>query len=124
MIVYKCDGSRYSDNFQCSSTFESKFEGDKPYKWIYFNGSIVNEKDESRLKQGNGTFHFCSRACLDFFLWKNEDFKATRTVLKESLSALEWMFENMSVNNPELQSDSFNIPANAIEQLKKHIEKL
>lgn len=37
-----------------------------------------------------------------------------REALEASLDAMKWMFENMSVDDKSLQSDSFNIPTNAI----------
>jgi len=43
-------------------------------------------------------------------------------LLSESLEALKWMFKNMQVVDSNLQSDAFNIPANAIDQLEKHLE--
>lgn len=39
--------------------------------------------------------------------------------LKEALHALNWMWENMEVTNKNLQSDSFNIPANAIATIER-----
>jgi hypothetical protein len=38
--------------------------------------------------------------------------------LEESLETLKWMFDNMKVDNPDLKSDAFNIPANTISRLE------
>jgi hypothetical protein len=44
--------------------------------------------------------------------------------LKYILEALQWMWSNMAVVNKELQSDAFNIPANAITQLEQIISAI
>jgi len=43
-------------------------------------------------------------------------------LLSDSLKALKWMHENMAVIDKNLQSDAFNIPANAISQLEDYLQ--
>lgn len=43
--------------------------------------------------------------------------------LNECRSVLQWCMDNMQVINPNLQSDAFNLPANAIVQAQSAINK-
>lgn len=43
-------------------------------------------------------------------------------LLNESLETIKWMFNHMKVDDSNLQSDAFNIPANTIQALETHLE--
>lgn len=127
MIIYKCDGERFSPARKCQSIYEAPSKDDKPYKWITINWSVKNELRDARLIEGNGLVHFCSRECLEFYLFKNnkaDAIKKQHSLLVEAQKTITWMMENMKVDNPDLQSDSFNIPANTSEALKDYIKTM
>lgn len=71
MIVYKCDGKRFSNNAKCKSEYETKHADDFP-KWLTISGAIINNLPDRQSNNYNGELHFCSKTCLDFFLFKNE----------------------------------------------------
>lgn len=127
MIIYKCDGERFHDNKKCERFYESKSKDDKPFKWITINWSVNNELPDARLIQGNGLVHFCSRECLEFYLFKNNKAYAIgkqHKLLLEAKETISWMQENLgTVTNPDLQSDAFNIPTNTLVALDEYIEQ-
>ena len=76
MRVFKCDGKRFSDGKQCvketeygSSQIGSEIE--YPDHWITIRGKIVNSTNESHHLMSNCEHHFCSRQCLELFLFKD-----------------------------------------------------
>jgi hypothetical protein len=72
MIIYKCDGHKFKGDIKCLSTYES-FDGkNTPFRWITFDGSIINETLDAHTIQSGGLRHFCSRECLENFLFKND----------------------------------------------------
>lgn len=126
MIIYKCDGERYSPDKKCGQTYEATSKDDKPYKWITINWSVKNELPDARLIEGNGLVHFCSRECLEFYLFKNNKADAIRKqhkLLLEAKETINWMLENMKVADPNLQSDAFNIPTNTAQQLMEYVQQ-
>lgn len=123
MIIYKCDGERFSPNKKCTSTYEAISKDDKPFRWITINGSIKNDGTNSRLIEGNGLVHFCCQDCLEFYLFKYPStlkLGEAKKLLSESYKTLKWMFENMQAINSDLQSDAFNIPMNTITELETY----
>lgn len=68
MIVYKCDGDSFGGG-KCSN--EAK--GDMPEWWLMISGKIKNGLHDAHYIQANGTYHFCSRNCLENFFFKNEN---------------------------------------------------
>lgn len=67
MLVYKCDGESYIASRKCSS--ESKDE--LPETWLMISGKIKNGLHDAHYLEANGTRHFCSRKCLESFLFKD-----------------------------------------------------
>lgn len=125
MIIYKCNGVRFSDDKKCTSTHEAISKDDKPLSWITIDGHIHNNGFNARLITGNGLMHFCSQECLEYYLFKEPSvlkLGKTRKLLSESYKTLKWMFENMQVVNPDLQSDAFNIPANTLSELEEYFD--
>lgn len=126
MIIYKCDGSRYSDNTECGNTHRATDGGDMPKRWISINGNIKNGLSDARLIEGNGLIHFCSRECLEFYLFKNNKADAIikqHKLLLESKKTIDWMLKNMKVDDQNLQSDAFNIPTNTAEALGEYVSQ-
>ena len=129
MIIYKCDGHRYEDGKKCEATYEVTGDiKETPFRWITINGSIKNDTTDAHILEANGMHHYCSRMCLEFSLFKNGQAKEIAKqgkLLKEAYTTLKWMFENMKVENPDLQSDGFNLPANTITEIETfyNIEK-
>jgi len=125
MIVFKCDGERWAGE-KCKNECEAHTVDEKPFRWISINGSIKNELPDARLIEGHGLKHFCSRECLEYFLFKNEKahlHRQANVILRESEKTINWMLKNMKVDNQSLQSDSFNIPVNTLQSIKNHFEE-
>lgn len=59
---------------------------------------------------------------------EREKYKAlagtAKASLEVALDALKWMWDNMRVSDPKRQSDAFNTPANAINDVEQTIEQL
>jgi len=72
MIIYKCDGERFSDRRKCESVHEARTADDFPNRWLTLNSSIENGLPNSKLIKCIGTFHFCSRTCFELFIFKDE----------------------------------------------------
>jgi hypothetical protein len=67
MLVYKCDGESYSTGNKCVSEAENEF----PTRWLVISGKIKNGLHDAHYLEANGTRHFCSRRCLESFLFKD-----------------------------------------------------
>ena len=69
MITYSCDGDQFFGNYKCPN----KEINEVPEKWMIIDAkSIINKLDNAKLNSmGNGTLHFCSKQCLNNFLFKN-----------------------------------------------------
>lgn len=67
MIIYKCDGESFSTRKKCVN--EEKDE--LPTRWLSITGKIKNGLDDAHYIECNGTRHFCSRRCLESFLFKD-----------------------------------------------------
>lgn len=67
MLVYKCDGESYSTGKKCAS----QVENDLPEWWLLISGKIKNGLNDAHYLECNGTRHFCSRRCLENFLFKD-----------------------------------------------------
>lgn len=67
MIIYKCDGNSFSTGKKCSN----EVTRDLPDWWLTINGSIKNGLHDAHYIEANGTYHFCSRRCLENFLFKD-----------------------------------------------------
>lgn len=67
MIAYKCDGQVYG-----SKDCPTEWTGGFPEHWLMIDGSIKNGLPDSHVITCDGGMHFCSRKCLENFLFKNE----------------------------------------------------
>lgn len=67
MLVYKCDGESYSTGKKCASQVENNL----PEWWLLISGKIKNGLNDAHYLECNGTRHFCSRRCLENFLFKD-----------------------------------------------------
>lgn len=103
MIIYQCDGERYSPSKKCTKTFEAKTEIDKPWQWLTISGKIKNELMDRRVIQSHGTMHFCSRECLEFYLFKNNKADAIRQqykLLMEAAQTIESLIYSTRQSDP------------------------
>jgi hypothetical protein len=67
MLIYKCDGESYSTGKKC----ESEAENELPTRWLSITGKIKNGLYDAHYLECNGVRHFCSRRCLENFLFKD-----------------------------------------------------
>lgn len=67
MLVYKCDGESFSTGKKC----EREVENELPARWLIITGNIKNGLYDAHYIECNGTRHFCSRRCLENFLFKD-----------------------------------------------------
>ena len=67
MIVYKCDGESFTTGKKC----EREAEDELPDSWLMISGKIKNGLHDAHYLQTNGTRLFCSRRCLENFLFKD-----------------------------------------------------
>lgn len=67
MLVYKCDGESYSTGKKC----DNEVEDELPERWLSITGKIKNGLYDAHYLECNGTKHFCSRRCLENFLFKD-----------------------------------------------------
>jgi hypothetical protein len=67
MLVYKCDGESYATSKKCKSEAENEL----PERWLTIAGRIKNGLYDAHYLECNGTRHFCSRRCLENFLFKD-----------------------------------------------------
>jgi hypothetical protein len=67
MLVYKCDGKLYSTGIKC----ENEVQNELPERWLSINGQIKNGLHDAHYIECNGLRHFCSRRCLENFLFKD-----------------------------------------------------
>lgn len=67
MLIYKCDGESYTTGGKC----ESESENELPERWLVISGKIKNGLYDAHYIECNGTRHFCSRRCLENFLFKD-----------------------------------------------------
>jgi hypothetical protein len=68
MIIYKCDGESFGGK-KCSN----EVTRDMPEWWLMICGKIKNGLHDAHYIEANGTYHFCSRNCLENFFFKNEN---------------------------------------------------
>lgn len=125
MLIYKCDGHRFKDGKKCENTYEVNDIKEHPFRWIVINGKIKNDSTDSHIIESNGMHHYCSRTCLEYAFFKNlnaRDISKQFNLLKNAQETMRWMFDNMKVENPDLQSDGFNIPANTLTELEDYLQ--
>lgn len=67
MLVYKCDGESFATGKKCAS----EVKNDLPEWWLLISGKIKNGLHDAHYLECNGTRHFCSRRCLENFLFKD-----------------------------------------------------
>jgi hypothetical protein len=67
MLVYKCDGDSYSTGKKCGNEAENEL----PERWLSISGKIKNGLYDAHYIECNGVRHFCSRRCLENFLFKD-----------------------------------------------------
>lgn len=67
MLVYKCDGESYTTSKKCASEAQDEL----PETWLLISGKIKNGLHDAHYLETNGTRHFCSRRCLESFLFKD-----------------------------------------------------
>ena len=67
MLVYKCDGELYSTGKKCVNEVENEL----PERWLSITGNIKNGLYNAHYIECNGVRHFCSRRCLEYFLFKD-----------------------------------------------------
>lgn len=67
MLVYKCNGQSYSTFKKC----ENEVENELPGSWLSITGKIKNGLRDAHYIECNGAWHFCSRRCLENFLFKD-----------------------------------------------------
>lgn len=67
MIVYKCDGESFTTGKKC----EREAEDELPDSWLMISGKSKNGLHDAHYLQTNGTRLFCSRRCLENFLFKD-----------------------------------------------------
>lgn len=67
MLVYKCDGESFSTGKKCGNEVENEL----PERWLSINGKIKNGLYDAHYIECNGLRHFCSRRCLENFLFKD-----------------------------------------------------
>lgn len=73
MKIYKCDGEIYS-NSKCCEKEEYDEVGGSPEKWLTIKVDFIsNQLPNARLlKAGEKSLHFCSRQCLENYLFMDE----------------------------------------------------
>jgi hypothetical protein len=67
MLVYKCDGESYSTGNRCKNEVENELST----WWLSITGKIINGLHDAHYLECNGEKHFCSRRCLENFLFKD-----------------------------------------------------
>jgi hypothetical protein len=67
MLVYKCDGESYSTGNKCKIEVQNEL----PTWWLSITGKIINGLYDAHYVECNGVRHFCSRRCLENFLFKD-----------------------------------------------------
>jgi hypothetical protein len=68
MKIYKCDGETFYGSVNCSNSIERE----EPTEWITISGVVNNGlKDRKNISSGM-ELHFCSKECLNNYLFKNK----------------------------------------------------
>lgn len=100
MLLYKCDGESYSTRRKCSN----EVPRDLPEWWLTFSGKIKNGLHDAHYIEANGTYHFCSRRCLENFLFKDVNPASGITGV------------NHMIHDPKEQQEEVKAPATETEQ--------
>lgn len=107
MLLYKCDGESYSTRRKCSN----EVTRDLPEWWLTFSGKIKNGLHDAHYIEANGTYHFCSKRCLENFLFKD-------------LNAASAITGNSGMNNncdPKEQPEEVKAPVPATETEQEQV---
>jgi hypothetical protein len=98
MLVYKCDGESYIAGKKCTSEARDEL----PTTWLLISGKIKNGLRDAHYIETNGTRHFCSRKCLENFL-----FIDVKPAVKDSVTN--------TMKDPNTQTEQATQEANATE---------
>lgn len=111
MLVYKCDGHLFSTRRKCSNEVTS----DLPEWWLTISGKIKNGLHDAHYIEANGTYHFCSKGCLENFLFK--DLNATSATTGNSSMNIEPNVktegQEEEVKAPTTETEQEQVPAPA-----------
>lgn len=106
MLVYKCDGESYSTGKKCASEAEDEL----PTRWLSITGNIKNGFHDAHYLECNGMKHFCSRRCLENFLFKDVNPPQTERLINT--------MTDPNVKQPEEQQEAAAEQATQIESQK------
>jgi len=67
MKIYKCDGETFYGKIKCSS----EIEREEPNEWITIAGVVYNGLEDRKNISSGMELHFCSKKCLNNYLFKN-----------------------------------------------------
>lgn len=74
MRICKCDGKEFGSGKECNKQFIAKDGFKTPDGWISIEGKIYNNHKNAHVVESNGeTKDFCSKECLNNFLFQPEE---------------------------------------------------
>lgn len=101
MITYSCDGKQFFGGYKC----HKKETNEVPKNWLIIDVNYIENKlGNKRLNSmGGGILHFCSKECLNNYLFKNmPDFEELRVYYSIFKSGIKT--ENPDIKEKELKS--------------------